>query len=379
MLVGRGLVSTRRSRSAARTCACIRASSNARLPHGRELPNAPTELPSESPEFGPRVEPFLRAFLGASSVEAPDISVLPQSAVIPMKHTRDRAPRESTDARRTVNEGAESLTDPHYWDKTWAGRTIPPPLDWRGRGLNATVPRRWHRFFSQAFASLGIGPGDRLLEAGCGGSVFLPYFVTEHGLAAEGLDNSPEGCELSGAIARRSGIFTPIHFGDVLHPDASLLGRYRAVFSLGLAEHFVPTTSIINALSVFLQPSGWLITVVPNMHGTVGMLQKLVDPGVYGIHVPLSPTELAEAHRACSLSVLSAQHLMTANFSVVNFSGPGSRMPPGIGLRLTSWTNKLIWSLERAGLPEMPNRWMSPYVVVVAQRAITAAPPGVTQ
>jgi len=296
-----------------------------------------------------------------------------------MKHTRDRTPREPADARQTVNEGVESLTDAHYWDRTWAGRAIPEPLDSRSRGLNATVPRRWHRFFSQLFRSLEIRAGDRLLEAGCGGSVFLPYFVREHGLAAEGLDNSPEGCELSGAIARRCGFHTPIHFSDVLHPDASLLGRYRAVFSLGLAEHFTPTTSIISALSAFLQPSGWLITVVPNMHGIVGMLQKLVDPAIYDVHVPLSPAELAEAHRSCGLSVLSAQHLMTANFSVVNFSGPGARLRPGIGLRLASWTSKLVWTLERAGIPELPNGWTSPYVVVVAQRTITAGPRGAMQ
>jgi 2-polyprenyl-3-methyl-5-hydroxy-6-metoxy-1,4-benzoquinol methylase len=275
-----------------------------------------------------------------------------------------------------LNQDVESLTDPHYWDRTWAGRAIPPPLAPRGRGLNATVPRRWHRFFSQLFGCLGIGAGDRMLEAGCGGSVFLPYFVREYGLEAEGLDNSHEGCELSGAIARHSGLSTPIHFGDVLHPDVSLLGRYRAVFSFGLAEHFTPTTSIIRALSGYLQPSGWLITVVPNMHGMVGMLQRLIDPAVYGVHVPLSPAVLAEAHRACGLSVLRAEHFMTANFSVVNFSGPRARVPPGIGLRLASWSSKLIWALERAGVPEFPNRWTSPYVVVVGQRATTAAASG---
>jgi 2-polyprenyl-3-methyl-5-hydroxy-6-metoxy-1,4-benzoquinol methylase len=286
-----------------------------------------------------------------------------------MKRTRDQTLREQAGARQIMNDRVESLTDPEYWDRTWSARTIPEPLNPRGAGLNSTVARRWHRFFSHAFGYLGIRAGDRLLEAGCGGSVFLPYFVTEHGLEAEGLDNSPEGCELSNAIANRFGILTPVHFGDVFYPPESLLGRYRAVFSLGLAEHFTPTASVIRALAAFLQPSGWLITVVPNMHGIVGMLQKLVDPAVYRVHVPLSPAELAEAHRSCGLSVISAHHVMTANFSVVNFSGPGSRVAPRFGLRLASWTSKLIWTLERAGLPEISNGWTSPYVVVVAQRA----------
>jgi len=268
-----------------------------------------------------------------------------------------------------------SLTTATYWDRTWAGRAVPGPLDPQATGLNGTVPRRWHRFFADTFASIGLCAGDRLLEAGCGGSVFLPYFVAAHGLCAEGVDNSPEGCELSNAIARHSGLPTPIHCADVLHPPPPLLGRYRAVFSFGLAEHFSPTTSIIAALTGFLQPGGWLITVVPNMHGAVGALQRAVDPAVYGLHVPLSPPQLAEAHRACGLSVLSGGHVMTANFSVVNFSGAGSRVTPRLGLRLASWTSKLVWSLERAGLPEIPNRWTSPYVAVVAQRSAGAVLP----
>lgn len=267
----------------------------------------------------------------------------------------------------------ETLTDSAYWDRTWSGRPVPEPLNPRAGGLNGTVPRRWHEFFAHTFQSLGLHSGDRVLEAGCGGSVFLPYLAREFGLSAEGIDNSPEGCELANAITRRCGIPTIIHSGDVLNPPASLLGRYKAVFSLGLAEHFSPTTSIVTALAAFLQPGGYLITIVPNMHGLIGVLQRLVDPGVYRIHVPLSPAALADAHRACGLTLCSAGHLMSVNLSVVNFSGCGSRIPSGLGLRLASWASKLVWSLERMGMPELPNRWTSPYVVVVARRASGAS------
>jgi hypothetical protein len=101
-----------------------------------------------------------------------------------MKRTRDRTPGEPADARQMMTDQVELLTDSEYWDRTWAGRTIPQPFDPRDGGLNATVPRRWHRFFSQTFGVLGIQAGDRLLKAGCGGSVFLPYFANAHGLAA---------------------------------------------------------------------------------------------------------------------------------------------------------------------------------------------------
>jgi 2-polyprenyl-3-methyl-5-hydroxy-6-metoxy-1,4-benzoquinol methylase len=261
-----------------------------------------------------------------------------------------------------------TLTDVAYWDRTWSDRAIPVPLDPRAPGLNGVVQRRWHRYFADAFRRIGIAPGDRILEAGCGGSVFLPYFAREFGLVAEGIDNSPEGCALSEAIAARATLRTAIHCDDVLSPPERLKGRYRVVYSMGLAEHFRPTTQILDALAAFLQPGGWLISVVPNMHGLVGGLQKAVDPEVYGVHVPLSPEALAQAHRDCGLAVESAEHVMTANFSVVNFSGASSRVRPNVGLRAASWASKAVWVLEKAGLPEIPNGVTSPYVAVLARK-----------
>ena len=262
----------------------------------------------------------------------------------------------------------QALTNTQHWDRVWAHRAVPLPLDPNQRGLNGTTPRQWHVFFQSTFQSLGIRDGDYLLEAGCGGSVFLPYFARQFGLVAEGIDNSTEGCELSNAIAHRCGTQTRIFAGDILDPPGLLRGRYKVVFSMGLAEHFTPTTGIIGALAAFLQPGGVLITVIPNMRGLTGALQRVVDVELYRAHVPLTPRELAKAHQSCGLSVLRASYLMTANFGVVNFNGPGSRVRPAIGLRLASWASKSIWCLQRVGLPEIPNGFTSPYVAVVAQR-----------
>jgi 2-polyprenyl-3-methyl-5-hydroxy-6-metoxy-1,4-benzoquinol methylase len=261
----------------------------------------------------------------------------------------------------------DSLTDTNYWDRTWANRTVPNPLDPSQGTLNGTVARSFHRFFERVFGSLDVKPGDLLLEAGCGGSVFLPYFCKQFGLAAEGLDNSEEGCGLSQAISEKSAITTRIVLGDVLNPPESLSERYRVVFSLGLAEHFQPTTDIVAALKALVQPSGFLITIVPNMHGAMGLLQRLVDPSVYAVHVPLSPRELADAHRSCGLEVVEASHLMTVNFSVLNFSGPRSRVPARVGLRIASWASKAIWTFEKI-FPQIPNGITSPFVAVVARK-----------
>lgn len=262
---------------------------------------------------------------------------------------------------------AESLTDVSYWDRTWSDRDVPAPLDPRGAGLNAVVPRALHRFFTRAFADCALRRGDRVIEAGCGGSVFLPYFEREFGLAADGIDNSPEGCSLSRAIAAKSSTSSRIFCADVFDPPNEMLGAYRMVYSTGLAEHFIPTKKIIEALRAYLQPDGHLITLVPNMRGLPGLLQRAVDPAVFGVHVPLTPGELADAHAACGLDVVRAEYLMGINLSVVNFSAPTSRIPPGVGLRATSWASKSIWSIERLGLQLPPNSMTSPLVAVIAR------------
>jgi SAM-dependent methyltransferase len=261
----------------------------------------------------------------------------------------------------------DSLTDVAYWDRTWADRDVPTPLDPHGDGLNFVVPRALHAFFSDVFQKAGLHPGDRILEAGCGGSVFVPYFAREFRLVSDGIDNSPTGCALSEAIARRSGIESRIACADVFAPPTEMLGAYDAVCSLGLVEHFVPTEQIIAALARYLRPRAILVTLVPNLRGLPGALQRRIDPAVYDVHVPLSPEALARAHSECGLEVLDARYLMSINLSALNFSGPKSRVPARIGLRCASWISKGIWALEKVGPSIRPNAMTSPLLGVVAR------------
>jgi len=258
------------------------------------------------------------------------------------------------------------LTDVDYWDRNWAGRPITDPLDPDAAGLNGTQSRSLHRLFTRLFRKIGITAGARIVEAGCGGSTLLPYFRKEFGLTAEGFDNSPVGLDLSNAIARRIGIETPVYLADIFALPEHLRERYDVVFSYGLAEHFNPTTLIVEALAPLARPGGHVLTVIPNMRGALGLFQKLANPEVYAIHVPLTALDLRRAHEACGLRIVDVGYLMTANFSAINFQGSGPALG-WAGPRLASWSSKAFWLLERFGLPEIPNALTSPYIYVLAQ------------
>ena len=266
-----------------------------------------------------------------------------------------------------TKDAAFHLTDVAYWDRSWSGRPVPKPLDPEAAGLNGTLQRSLHKFFTEVFGKIGIERGERIVEAGSGGSIILPYFNSQFGLRAEGIENSSAGTGMSLAIAAKAGVDTPIHDADLFDLPPHLLQRYDIVFSYGLVEHFRPTTVILDRLNAITRPGGHLVTLIPNMRGLMGRIQKIANPDVYAIHVPLNARNLADAHRASGLEVLESGYFMTANFSAINFAG-SRRISQKYGQRLASWSSKSIWLLEQLGMPQIPNSLTSPYAFTIARK-----------
>jgi hypothetical protein len=73
------------------------------------------------------------------------------------------------------------------------------------------------------------------------------------------------------------------------------------VFSLGLIEHFENHAAVLDRLQALLRPGGTLITIVPNLVGVWGAIQKRLDPEIYRVHVPYTPSDLDRVHRSAGL------------------------------------------------------------------------------
>src|SRR5881392_3751066 len=88
--------------------------------------------------------------------------------------------------------------------------------------------RRKHEYVAE---QIGIGPGRRLLDLGCGWGPLLHFAGERH---ADGV-----GVTLSSAQAaacRRHGL--DVHLRDALSIDRDAFGPFDAVASLGAFEHF---------------------------------------------------------------------------------------------------------------------------------------------
>jgi SAM-dependent methyltransferase len=265
----------------------------------------------------------------------------------------------------------EHLTDAKYWDGVWGRGASPKPLDPRDTSLDNFAKRRWHLYFQDTFRQIGaIGNRrpQKLIEVGCGGSIVLPYLGSEFGLDLAGLDYSPAGCRLSDAIHAAAKIPADIRQGDMFEPPNDFVGKFDIVYSRGLVEHFRPTEIALNALAKLCRPGGYLVTAIPNFAGFLGSIQKYVNRPIYRLHVPLSARDLRAAHIDCGLEVLDCRYLFTVNFSVVNFSGREAIISESLGLRLAAGLTKTIWLLQEYGLPEMPSKTLSPYIVCLAKK-----------
>lgn len=257
-----------------------------------------------------------------------------------------------------------SLAEADYWGANWAReRALPRPVDPADGSLANSIDRAWHDLFRATLADLPRG--SRLLEIGAARSRWLPYFAQHFGFRVTGLDYSEEGCEQARAMLARSGREGDVVCADLFAPPSRLLGRFDVVVSFGVVEHFPDTSAAILAAAGLLAPGGRMITTVPNMRGSVGSLQRLLDPKVHGIHVPLRPCDLKAAHERAGLTVDRCAYVMPANWRVVvvHPSHPGRSAIR----RVLAAATRLVWAADRAGARIPSNRMTSPYLACVAR------------
>ena len=125
------------------------------------------------------------------------------------------------------------------------------------------------------------------------------------------------------------------------------------------------------AIAQYAKPGGIVLTVIPNLTGTIGSLMKLLNRPNYDIHIPSGSKQLRADHEATGLRILRCEYFMSTSFGVLNLVGQDSTR------RSTSVKRFVLENLgrfsvlvhvmeERIGnLPA--TRLMAPYVVCVAQ------------
>lgn len=141
------------------------------------------------------------------------------------------------------------------------------------------LPRRSayvSRQVSEVMRHVPLGPGDRVLEVGCGmGRYTLP--LAEQGYAVEGLDLAP--ALLDRLRAFNAGRFDiPLYSADIIDYPPALEGRFAAVVGFFTLHHVHSLGACYAAMARLVRPGGHIVFLEPNPYNPSYYLQIAITP-----------------------------------------------------------------------------------------------------
>ena len=219
------------------------------------------------------------------------------------------------DAKNNFGMTQVDKASKEYWTSFWNQLPLPDPIDLTRKGLSNYSIRKIDAVYSKYLSGLK-GKHAKVLELGCGNSVFLSYFHQQYGLEIYGLDYSELGCKQTEKILERDGIQGEIIQGDIFNPPQELIGAFDVVCSFGVLEHFEDSVNTINAFKKFLKPGGILITTVPYLKGATGILQKIMNKPVFDIHVLMNKSDLSSYLNKSGLTINYCEYHLPISFGV---------------------------------------------------------------
>jgi 2-polyprenyl-6-hydroxyphenyl methylase/3-demethylubiquinone-9 3-methyltransferase len=209
---------------------------------------------------------------------------------------------------------ASPLTARPYWDSFWEQLSTRPvdPTHHYDRDVIALLER-----------AAGETDDVEFLEAGCGGSMWLPHLAKTYGWNVTGIDYSETGCTLAIQALNRFGVTGTVLKRDVLEAQPDLNGRFDIVYSAGLVEHFDEPSQLLARFATWLKPGGVIVTIVPNFHNPATVVQRLVGPKRLAGHRIYTPARLCSIHQEAGFSGGSVVYLGFGGIIVPDWA-PGS-------------------------------------------------------
>jgi SAM-dependent methyltransferase len=174
------------------------------------------------------------------------------------------------------------------------------------------------------------------------------------------LDYEDEAAKRTEALYKKSGIQASIHHRDFF--ETTPFPLYDVLTSFGVFEHFENLPASIAQTRHYLRPNGTIVTVIPNMNGLVGWLQKSFNRAVYDIHIPYRKEDLLQAHEKAGYTTLFCDYFGTYQGGVVNLSGHPREK---VWQKILAAPGKPMHLLETILGKRLDGVFHSPYVIYI--------------
>lgn len=242
-----------------------------------------------------------------------------------------------------------NLSDKEYWDKEWSveDRT------------------NYNKFiFSNLLVKfLPFGHHTKqFIEIGCAPGSIMTYFHHEMGYEVSGVDYSSK--EIIDSYLQSQGIQNyHLYFGDFNQMEIN--ERFDVVSSFGLIEHFNNYSEIIDKHKQLVNPGGYLVLEMPNLRFFNWLMYRLLNPKLLRMHnlKVMSKNALKQAVADNEFEILFNNYYKSC-FLFYNEDNPELDRYP--------FFKKLFIGMKRTlsflRLEDVPNRYFSPYMVLIAKR-----------
>lgn len=265
------------------------------------------------------------------------------------------------------------LSSEALW-KEGGGYYTEKPDELRRRPLLPDTHRLRDRRILALFLRFGnLHRGSRVLEIGCGRSMWLPCLARVLRCQVAGIDIEPGAAELARANLAGAGVEGEILCRDAFDAGANrdLLGKFDLIYSMGVMEHFDYAAERLAVLAGYLKPGGRILTTVPNLQGVNWLLQRYASLERLRMHVVYDAKRLADIHRRAGLGNLAAGYVGFYDGFVSAADPQTARWRRKIHERLCRVSNLAGAAWTRACgerfAPEM--KWIAPHVYCVGKRA----------
>ncbi|WP_024787508.1 methyltransferase domain-containing protein [Lebetimonas sp. JH369] len=240
----------------------------------------------------------------------------------------------------------------NYWNSVWKEKMVIDEID-----INYYTNRLLHNLYQKYFK---FDKTKKVLEIGCALSANLLYFNKYFGYQINGFDYEVD------AVKKTINIYNTMNYkANIFHRDffsKDETDKYNRFTPFGVFEHFENIEDSIAHTRHYLKDNGIILTVIPNMNGIIGLLQKLLNKPVYDVHIPYTREDIKNAHEKAGYNTLFCNYYGLYQAGVINLTG---NKFGNILRKLLAIPGKPIYYLYKLTKIPFDSKYISPYIIYI--------------